>query len=111
METLNNAMNSLLDQIALDYADWHARSEYGNEGDYDKMRGQLSVEEGRKYLKVIRTDNQKTVWGFIQKEDDKKFRAGDILKAASWAAPARNKPRGNVLEGGYNIRWTGPNYL
>ena len=111
METMNEAMNTLLDQIALDYADWRARGGLDDEGDYDKMLGQLTVEEGRKYLKVVRNDNQRTVWGFIQKEDDKKFRAGDILKAASWAAPARNKPRGNVLEGGYRIQWTGPNYL
>ena len=111
MENMNNAMNTLLEQIALDYSDWKARGEYGDEGDFDMMIDQLSIEEGRKYLKVVRTDNQKTVWGFIQKEDDKKFRAGDILKAASWAAPARNKPRGNVLDGGYTIRWTGPEYL
>jgi hypothetical protein len=52
------------------------------------------------------------VWGFIQKEDDKKFRAGDILKAASWAAPARNKARGNVLDEDFSwVRWTGPEYL
>ena len=111
MEDMNNAMTTLLEQIALDFADWKARGEYGDEGDFDMMIDQLSIEEGRKYLKVVRTDNQKTVWGFIQKEDDKKFRAGDILKAASWAAPARNKPRGNVLDGGYTIRWTGPEYL
>jgi hypothetical protein len=75
------------------------------------MFNQLSVEEGRKYLKIVKTDNQKTVWGFIQKDDDGKFRAGDILKAASWASPARNKARGNILDGGYQIRWTGPEYL
>jgi len=111
MENMNDAMTTLLERIAHDFADWKARGEYGEEGDFDKMIDQLSIVEGRKYLKVIRTDNQKTVWGFIQKEDDKQFRAGDILKAASWAAPARNKPRGNVLDGGYTIRWTGPEYL
>ncbi len=53
------------------------------------------------------------VWGFIVKTDtDKKFRKGDILKAASWAAPARNKARGNILEGDFSwVRWTGPEYL
>ena len=40
----------------------------------------LAVEEGRKYLKVIKKLGKTMVWGFVQKEDDKKFRAGDILK-------------------------------
>ena len=31
--------------------------------------------------------------------------------AAGYNAPARNAARGNVLEGGYQIRWTGPLYL
>jgi len=40
-----------------------------------------------------------------------KFKMGDILKPASWRAPAKNSARGNVLEGGYAIQWTGPLYL
>ena len=39
------------------------------------------------------------------------FKKGDVLKPASWAAPALNQPRGNVLEGNYPIQWTGPLYL
>ena len=35
----------------------------------------------------------------------------DLLKPAGWNAPARNKPRGNVLEGGFPVNWTGPLYL
>jgi len=38
------------------------------------------------------------------------FRYGDILKAASWATPARNGARGNVFEE-YTVRWTGPLYF
>ena len=40
-----------------------------------------------------------------------KFKKGDLLKAAGWAAPARNAARGNILKGGYVINWTGPLYL
>ena len=71
----------------------------------------LTFEEGRKYIKVVKTlGTQQMVWGFIMKDDDKKFKKGDILKAASWAAPARNKARGNIFED-YSIAWTGPHYL
>jgi len=52
-----------------------------------------------------------SVWGFIVKADDKLFKAGDILKAASWSAPARNKPRGNVFTDLSWVQWTGPAYL
>jgi len=74
----------------------------------DEFNAGMSYSVGRKYIKII---DRGGVWGFIQIEDDAKFRAGDILKAASWAMPARNKPCGNVIDGGYKIQWMGPNYL
>ena len=49
-------------------------------------------------------------WTPSSKSTDK-FKKGDLLKAAGFNAPARNAPRGNVLDGGFNIRWTGPLYL
>ena len=37
-----------------------------------------------------------------------KLRAGDILKCASWKAPALNFVRGNILDGNYgHSSWTG----
>ena len=42
---------------------------------------------------------------------DKKFKKRDLLNAAGFNAPARNAARGNVLEGGFRICWTGPEYL
>jgi len=64
---------------------------------------------GSKYIKVV---SNNSVSAFIVKTDkDKKFKKGDILYPAGWAAPARNKARGNVLDGGYPINWTGPLYL
>ena len=74
----------------------------------EDFKKDLSAKEGKKYIKIIK-DN--SVWGFIvNTTDDKMFRYGDILKAASWAAPARNGARGNVFED-YSVAWTGPNYL
>lgn len=69
------------------------------------------IKEGNKYIKIL-IKNGGGVWGFVVNTDnDKKFKKGDLLKAAGFNAPARNAARGNVLEGGFNIRWTGPEYL
>ena len=74
--------------------------------------GGLMVEENRRYWKIIGTNGggtSRSVKGFICKAGDKKFREGDMLKAAGWAAPVRNFARGNVLDGTGidNVRWTG----
>jgi hypothetical protein len=53
-----------------------------------------------------------SVWGFVvNTDDDVRFKKGDVLKPAGFNAPARNAARGNVLEGGFSISWTGPHYL
>jgi len=109
---MDNAINSLFDAIARDYADWRSRGDYAGPSDYEEFLSKLYVEEGRKYLKIVKDDGQRMVWGFVQKEDDKMFRAGDILKAAGWSAPARNRARGNILDEDFSwVRWTGPEYL
>ena len=66
------------------------------------------VTEGRKYMKVVR---ENSVAAFVLKEDYKHFKKGDVLKAASWNAPALNRARGNVFKGLYPMQWTGPLYL
>jgi hypothetical protein len=68
----------------------------------------ITIKEGNKYIKIIK---ENSVWGFIVNTDnDKKFKRGDILKAAGWNAPARNAARGNIFEN-YSVAWTGPHYL
>ena len=106
-------LEPLLNAIKEDFNQWNARSPYGDDHRKAERQAEFAagvvVEEGRKYIKVIQGNS---VWGFIMKADDKKFRAGDILKAASWSAPARNKPRGNVIDGDLSwVHWTGPEYL
>ena len=74
----------------------------------------IEVSYGKKYIKIItgKHGGNRSVWGFIVNTDeDKKFKKGDLLKAAGWATPARNAARGNILKGGYVINWTGPLYL
>ena len=70
----------------------------------------FDIRYGKKYIKIV--ENGGGVKAFVVGVDnDKKFKKGDILKAAGWNAPARNAARGNILDGGYAIDWTGPLYL
>ena len=108
-------VQNLLNDINADYVGFKERC-----GSKDTVVGQKMIKEfaeglgykiGKKYIKITK-ENNGCVWGFVvNTDDDKKFRKGDILKAAGWNSPARNKARGNVVDGDYNIQWTGPNYL
>jgi hypothetical protein len=52
----------------------------------------LVVEKGRKYHKIVCTDvSSRSVFGFVDVE------SGDILKAATWKAPAKGA-RGNLYQ-------------
>ena len=108
------ALKKLLDAIATDYRDYmllgNGSSQELDETQkimMDNFYNTLTYKEGKKYVKVIKDGS---VWGFIMKSDDSKFRAGDILMAASYNTPARNSARGNIFED-YEVKWTGPNYL
>jgi hypothetical protein len=111
-EMMNTEISTLIEAIKTDYLSWSSAS--GELSEHRKhmietFNDSIRVEDGRKYVKII---SGTSVWGFLVKgTNDKQFKQGDILKPASWATPARNKARGNILEGGYSIRWTGPNYL
>ena len=96
-------------------ADYRAFMKPGKTGDemVAAFEESITYNEGKKYVKILeKLGTQTMVWGFIVNVDnDKMFRKGDILKPAGFNAPARNKARGNILDGGYTIRWTGPEYL
>ena len=68
----------------------------------------IGIRKGQKYTKIIRDGS---VWGFVVNDDGPRFKKGDILKAASWQAPATNSARGNIFDDDYSIEWTGPHYL
>lgn len=51
----------------------------------------LSVERGRKYAKIVRTEyGSRSVYCFVE------LSTGNVLKAASWKAPAKHA-RGNIF--------------
>ena len=116
---MNNEMTALIANIKKDYFEWTTGCAAAKGrcilSDTNKMmiemfNENLTYKMGSKYIKVFSEGG--SVWGFVVNTDnDKKFRKGDILKAAGYNAPARNAARGNIIAGGYTIRWTGPLYL
>ena len=94
-----------------DYGDWIDRPNESKDARnialrmWDEYADSFTVEYNKKYVRISANNS---VLGFIVAVDnDKKFKKGDILKPAGWKAPARNFARGNVFDGGYEIRWTG----
>jgi len=100
----DKVVQSDLDFGLLLYLD-HLRKDYGSNGYVNKK---FYYDVGRKYVHIIMEDNQRSSHSWVMLKDDKKFKRGDILKSASWNAPARNFKRGNVITGEYkHIRWCG----
>ena len=108
---LNTAIEVLVEAIKTDYREYTLRGkdEYSdiNKQMIEEFENGFEITEGKKYIKVL---SNRSAWGFVVKNDDGKFKRGDILKAAGWNAPAKNAARGNVFDG-YGIAWTGPHYL
>ncbi len=117
---MRNEIEKVLEAMREDYKRWswwsssykpnpHSDKTIMNEMIEDYCNG-LEVTEGSRYWKITSNDRGggRSVKGFIAKAGDKKFREGDMLKPAGWAAPARNFARGNVLDGDLGgVRWTG----
>ena len=113
---MQTQIENLLENIKADYINWTTHngtkeiSSY-SQGQIDAFDDNVEVKHGKKYIKIL-GGVQTGVWGFIVATDDHpKFKKGDILKAAGYNAPAMNSARGNILDGGYTVRWTGPLYL
>jgi hypothetical protein len=71
------------------------------------QRDKLEVSLGKRYAKIIRTDGAgRSAFAFVDLTN------GDVLKPASWAAPAKGA-RGNVnnIDSWQTITPYGPKYL
>ena len=116
---MQKQIDTLIEDIVKDYATWQKNCAIAKNSAtisdiqkdmYNKFKDNITYKVGSKYVKIY---NEKgSVWGFVVNTDkDKKFKKGDILKAAGYNSPARNAARGNIIDGGYCIQWTGPLYL
>ena len=109
--SFDEAMDNLLVEIQVDYNKWGASS------GIDKTLD-LNLMVGRKFIKVVKgsSPGQRSVWGFVAKVDGVHkgvpMLKGDILKAATWRAPAKHS-RGSIFDSEMHksFSWTGPNYL
>jgi hypothetical protein len=106
---MQNEINTLLNDIRAEYHAWTSLGKTELSAINHKMiatfNDSLTYKAGRKYIKII---SGGSVWGFIvANDDDKIFTKGTILKPAGWKTPARNFSRGNIIDGGYTICWTG----
>lgn len=78
---------------------------------YQEPSFKLQALDNQKFIKIVEVNgsSQTRVWGFISKGLDGKFKAGDLLKAANWNAPAKNFARGNVTDPSTwktTVKWT-----
>jgi len=109
-ENIEQGIKNLIEASNEDYK----RDGYGSESMVNEFVNGWSVVNGKKFIKIC---ERNSVHSFIVKEDmytpggQLRFKKGDVLKPASWRAPALNRARGNILEGNYPMKWTGPLYL
>lgn len=98
--TYEQALSNLVEMMEKDFS----LQSFGH------LPNEYSVESGRSYDKIISNNGtQKTVKGFICKKDNVKkgFKVGDMLKAATYNAPATNFTRGNIFDENVRVGWLG----
>jgi hypothetical protein len=95
-------MKAAQQRVADDYAAWtkQAKISMGAGPTLEPMGGP-------RYIRIVSVDGTtRSAFGFVDKTN------GNVLKAASWKAPAKNFSRGNIFDeqhGCGRIRWTGVN--
>lgn len=100
------ALTAYMDYVIADYN----KDSYAG---HQRNSSNMTIQPGSKFYKIVNVENgvnynHMSVHSFVVRKAHGKFKAGDILKAASWHAPAKNFSRGNILTGELKrVRWTG----
>lgn len=104
------ALTEYMDRIQVSYNEFRGKTEDWlksiNSGSVPQ-RDQLNITfvRGSKFFKCVVNGSAHS---FICRKAHDQWCVGDVLKAASWAAPAKNFARGNVLAQNYDtLSWTG----
>ena len=94
------ALTEYMDAIQADYNRWNQNLEFKP----DALN--VTINRGSKFYKVVVGTG---VHSFVCRKAHDQWKVGDVLKAASWAQPAKNFVRGNVLTQTYlnPVRWAG----
>lgn len=111
MYTLNEGIQKAVEVMQKSYIDMYEKNkscspEFADQ-QITKYLDTTRVDVGRNYTKVTADGS---VRFFVVNKPTKGFKVGDVLKPASWRAPATNFARGNVCEGNYTITWVGVMY-
>jgi hypothetical protein len=105
-------------QASLDAYAQHLVNDHAKWCGFAKISGSIAndfgvvFEPGSKFIRVVthsQDGNHRSSHSFIVNKTTAKWQVGDILKAASWKAPAQNFKRGRIDFPGTwkNIRWSG----
>jgi hypothetical protein len=115
MHKYDNIVDGIVAMIGIiqeDYAKWNPidlKDETRNKMVKTFNEG-IRIDHGSKFIRIWTGTSSHSfiaMRDFTTKEG-KTFKKGDILKCATWRAPALNFRRGNVLEGDFHgVRWTG----
>lgn len=97
---MDMALTEYMNLIQADYNQWNKNLQFKP----DPLN--ITIKTGSKFYKVV---TGTSVHSFVCRKAHDNWKVGDVLKAASWAQPAKNFVRGNVLTQQYinPVRWTG----
>ena len=98
MENFEQAFNSFLNGCVKIY------NEYMDQEFPTLDKEAFTVDKGRRYWRVVKNNKNHggaSVYVFVD------TKSGDVLKAASWKAPAKHA-RGNIFDEHNGLSWIGP---
>ncbi len=108
--TIAAGLLKLKDAMIADYAEFMPPKDEVRKKILNEYVEDFIISYSKKYIKI--TEERGAVRAFIVNVDnDPKFKKGDILMPIAYNKPVRDTARGNILDGGYEIKWSGAMYI